>query len=92
MKKEKLFEGANTETKPKPRTVEEIKAKYRKPGVISWKLLINALHSRSTFSNIIIPSRMHFQQLQKQGTSLQNAKKNSRYVASCISYDLIILC
>ncbi|XP_031264245.1 uncharacterized protein LOC116122548 isoform X2 [Pistacia vera] len=30
--KENLFEGANTDAKPKPRTVEEIKAKYKKAG------------------------------------------------------------
>ena len=30
--REKLLEGASTDTKPRVRTAEEIKAKYRKTG------------------------------------------------------------
>lgn len=33
--RKKLFEGAATDTKPKSRTVDEIKAKYKKSEVIS---------------------------------------------------------
>ena len=32
--KQKLFEGASTDTKPRQRTAEEIKAKYRKGGTV----------------------------------------------------------
>lgn len=31
--RKKLFEGGTSETTPKQRTIEEIKAKYRKAGV-----------------------------------------------------------
>ena len=35
--RERLFEGGSTESKPKLRTAEEVRAKYRKTGVIIFK-------------------------------------------------------
>lgn len=35
--RERLFEGGSTDSKPKLRTAEEIRAKYRKTGVIKYE-------------------------------------------------------
>lgn len=45
--KTKLFEGASTDSKPRQRTAEEIKAKYRKAGVkLSCELFKSHIYYR----------------------------------------------
>lgn len=70
--KEKLFEGASTDSQPKMRTAEEIKAKYRKVGVLVmmiWNCFYLSLLNREC--SLIAKSlfRVLQRQLKKPGIS-----------------------
>lgn len=45
MEREKLFHGATSDVKPRLRTAEEIRAQYRKTGVISDMQIIHLISS-----------------------------------------------
>lgn len=70
--KEKLFEGASTDSHPKMRTAEEIKAKYRKVGVLVmmiWNCFYLSLVNHKYSLTAKSLSRVLLQQLKKPGIS-----------------------
>lgn len=76
--RQKLLEDASTDSKPMARTAEEIKAKYRKPGVdlscensVIYLFLLTCL-------DLVTGFRMPPRQLPLQGINLYSGKKNSR--------------
>lgn len=77
--RERLFDGATTDSKPRLRSADEIRAKYRKSGVILYSKNKNKkVYEISIWFDMAI-SRMPLEQLQKQGISLYNDRKSLRY-------------
>ncbi|CAO2825683.1 unnamed protein product [Amaranthus hypochondriacus] len=73
--REKLFEGGTSETTPKQRTIEEIKAKYRKAGDTSSSTA-SAASAASEARNKLLERKEKLERIDKNSEELRNNAEN----------------
>ncbi|KNA16893.1 hypothetical protein SOVF_085080 isoform B [Spinacia oleracea] len=73
--KEKLFEGGTTETKPRQRTIEEIKAKYKKTGDAS-SAKASAASAASEAKNKLLERQEKLERIGENSEELRNNAEN----------------
>ncbi|KAL2945079.1 Syntaxin-binding protein 5 [Bienertia sinuspersici] len=69
--RKKLFEGGTSEAKPRQRTIEEIKAKYKKAGI---QLLLRLLHQKQ--KNKLLERQEKLERIGQNSEELRNSAEN----------------
>lgn len=75
MEKKKLFEGGTSETKPRQRTIDEIKAKYRKAGDTS-SATASAASAASEAKNKLLERQEKLERIGQNSEELRNNAEN----------------